>query len=62
MPPSGLLRSVALVTTEVSKKRRTSITRLTRIGEKRAALAVTSNLHTLLVTANVCISSPILSP
>jgi hypothetical protein len=59
---------VALVRTDVSEGRSTSIIRLTRIGELGTTLAVTSNRRTLgrntksswmLLTANVP-SSPIL--
>jgi hypothetical protein len=47
MPPSWLLRRVALVRTEVSEERIASIYRVTRIGELGKTLAVTSNRHTL---------------
>jgi hypothetical protein len=40
---SGMLRRVALVRTDVSEDSVTSIIRVTRIGELRTALAVTSN-------------------
>jgi hypothetical protein len=49
MASSGMLRHVALVTTDVSEELSTSISRVTRIGE----------LGTMLVTTNVPIS-PIL--
>jgi hypothetical protein len=44
MPSSGMLRRVALVRTDVSEERSTSIIRVTRIGElgttlQRAAVA-----------------------
>jgi hypothetical protein len=38
-----MLRSVALVRTDVSEERNASFIRVTRIGEVGAALAVTSN-------------------
>jgi hypothetical protein len=46
-----MLRRVALVRTDVSEEFRTSIMIVTRIGELGTTLAVTSNRHTLLVTA-----------
>jgi hypothetical protein len=58
MASSGTLRRVALVRTDVSEELRTSIIRVTIIGEL-GTLAVTSNRRTLrsvrrlLVTANV---------
>jgi hypothetical protein len=58
-----MLRSVALVRTEVSEELSASMIRVTRIGELGTTLAVTSNrrtLHRLLVTANLVPSSPIL--
>jgi hypothetical protein len=45
MVSSGLLRHVALVRIDVSKERRESIIRVTRIGELRTTLAVTSKLR-----------------
>jgi hypothetical protein len=66
MAPSGMLRRVALVRTDVSEERSASIVRVIRIGELGTTLAVTSNRCTLrrvrrlLVTANVVPSSPIL--
>jgi hypothetical protein len=57
-----MLRYVALVRTDVSEELSASIIRVTRIGELRIMLAVTSNLHSvrqLIVMANVP-SSPIL--
>jgi hypothetical protein len=47
MPSSGMLRSVALVRTDVSEERSAYIIRVTRIGELGTTLAVTSNLRTL---------------
>jgi hypothetical protein len=43
MPSSGMLRREALVRTNVSEDRITSIIRATRIGELGRTLAVTSN-------------------
>jgi hypothetical protein len=54
-----MLRRVALVWTDISEELSAVIIRLTRIGEVGTTLAVTSNLHQLLVTAGVP-SSPIL--
>jgi hypothetical protein len=42
-----MLRNVALVITDVSEERIASIIRVTRIGELRTMLAVTSNRSTL---------------
>jgi hypothetical protein len=44
MPSSGMLRRAALVRTEVSEERSTSIIRVTRIGELGTTLGVTSTL------------------
>jgi hypothetical protein len=57
-----MLRRVALVRTDVSEERSASFIRVTRIGEMRTTLAVTSNLRLrrLLVTASVFPSSLIL--
>jgi hypothetical protein len=64
MPSCGLLRSVALVKTDVSEEFSASIIRETRIYELETTLAVTGNRRTLRrntkVTANVVPSSPIL--
>jgi hypothetical protein len=49
MPPSGMLRRVAVVRTDVSDELSASIIRVTRIGEL-GTLAVTSNRR-------ICISS-----
>jgi hypothetical protein len=65
MVSSGMLRRVALVTTDVSEELRASIIMVTRIGELRTTLAITSNRRTLrnmrrlLDTANFVRSSPI---
>jgi hypothetical protein len=47
MASSGMLRRVALVRTDVSEELSTSFIRVTRIGELRTTLAVTSNQRTL---------------
>jgi hypothetical protein len=57
MPSSGMLRRVAVVSTDVSKERISSIIRVTRISEL-GMLEVTSNQS--IVTANVVPSSLIL--
>jgi hypothetical protein len=62
MPCSGVFRRVALVRTDVLEERMTSIIKVTRIGEIRTTVAVTSNrnlrcLLRLLVIANVPISA-----
>jgi hypothetical protein len=43
MASSGMLRRVALVRTDVSEELSASFIRVTRIGELRTTLAVTSN-------------------
>jgi hypothetical protein len=58
MPATEMLRNVALVGNDVSEERSASTIRVTRITELRT-LAVTSNLSTLVVSANVVSSSPI---
>jgi hypothetical protein len=63
MAPSGMLRRVALLRTDVSEERSGSLIRATRIGELGTTLAVTSNRRSvcrLLVMTNVP-SSPILA-
>jgi hypothetical protein len=45
---SGMLRRVALVRTDVTEERSSSIIRVIGIGEVGTTLAVTSNRHTLL--------------
>jgi hypothetical protein len=47
MVSSGMLRHVALVRTDVSEGLSASFIRVTRIGELRTTLAVTSNRHKL---------------
>jgi hypothetical protein len=47
MASSGMLRRVVLVRTSVSEELRSSIIRVTRIGELGITLAVTSNRRTL---------------
>jgi hypothetical protein len=47
MAPSGMLRCVALVRTDVWEALSASFIRVTRIGELGTTLAVTSNLRTL---------------
>jgi hypothetical protein len=67
MAPSGMLRRVDLLRTDVSEEHSASIIRVTRIGEL-GTLDVTSNrqryffrsVRRLLVTASVVPSSPIL--
>jgi hypothetical protein len=62
MASSGMLRSVALVRTDVPEELGASFIRETRIGELGTTLAVTSNRkhRWLLVTVSVVPSSPIL--
>jgi hypothetical protein len=58
-----MLRLVALVTNYFSEEHIASIVRVTGIGEQGTALAITSNLLSvlrLLATANIVPSSPIL--
>jgi hypothetical protein len=57
---SGMLRRVSLVRTDVSEELSASFIRVARIGELGTTLAVISNRRTLLVTAGVFSSSPIL--
>jgi hypothetical protein len=58
MASSEMLRRVALVRTDVSEELSVSIS-VTRIGELRTTLAVTSCVRRLLVTANV-VPSPLI--
>jgi hypothetical protein len=46
MASSGMLRRVAVVRTNVSEELSASFIRVTRIGELRTTLAVTSNRNT----------------
>jgi hypothetical protein len=46
MASSGMLRRVVLVRTDVSEEISASFIRVTRIGELRTTLAVTSNRRT----------------
>jgi hypothetical protein len=69
MVPSGMLRRVALVKTDVSEELSASFIRVTRIGELGTTLAVTSNRRTVrrntklvLVTAGVIPSHRFLLP
>jgi hypothetical protein len=43
MPSSGMLHRVTLVRTDVTEERSAAIIRVTRIGELRTTLAITSN-------------------
>jgi hypothetical protein len=47
MVSSGMLRSVALIKTDVSEEHSASIIGVTRIGELGTTIAVTSNRRTL---------------
>jgi hypothetical protein len=61
MVSSGMLRRVALIRTDDSEELSTSFIRVTKIGELRPTLAVTSNQRTLRRhTASGVPSSPIL--
>jgi hypothetical protein len=60
MASSWMLRRVALVRTDVSEELSISFIRVTRIGELWTMIAVTSSRRTLIVTARVVPSSPIL--
>jgi hypothetical protein len=51
MPPSRMLRLVALVRTDVSEKLGASIIRVTRIGNPGITLTVTSNRRTLCISS-----------
>jgi hypothetical protein len=50
MESSGMLRRVALVRTDVTEELSASFIRVTRIGELRKTVAVTSNRRSILVT------------
>jgi hypothetical protein len=61
MVSSGMLRRLALLSTDVSEKLSASFIRVTRIGELGTTLAVfLRSVHRLLVTASVVPSLPIL--
>jgi hypothetical protein len=60
MASSAMFRRVGLVRTDVSEKLSASFIMVTRIGKLATTLAVTSNRHTLLVTASVVPSLSIL--
>jgi hypothetical protein len=66
MPPSGMLRRVAPVRTDVSEELSAFFIRVTRIGELVTTLVVTlaflRGVRRLLVAASVVPSSPILVP
>jgi hypothetical protein len=47
MPSSGMFRHVALLGTVVSEEHKASLISVTRIGELRTTIAVTSNRRTL---------------
>jgi hypothetical protein len=53
MVSSVMLHRVALVRTDVSEERSASFIRVTRIGELGTALAVTSNIRTLVFLRRV---------
>jgi hypothetical protein len=50
MASSGMLRRVALVRTDVSEKRSSSLIWVTRTGELGTTLAVTSNRRSAVVS------------
>jgi hypothetical protein len=60
MASSGMLRRVALVTTDVSEELSASFIRVTRIGELGTTLVFLRSVRRLPVTAGVVPSSPIL--
>jgi hypothetical protein len=60
MESSGMLRSVALVRTDVTEEFSASTIRVTTTAELGTTLAVSSNRRRLLVTANVVPSSAVL--
>jgi hypothetical protein len=47
MASSGMLRRVAVIRTDVSKELKTSVIKVTRIGELGTTIAVTNNRLTL---------------
>jgi hypothetical protein len=60
MVSSGMLRSVALVKSDVSEELSASFIRVTKINELGTTLAVTNSVRRLLVRASVVPSSQIL--
>jgi hypothetical protein len=60
MPSSGILRRVALLRTDVSEVLCASFIRVTRIGELRTVLAVSSNRRTLRINIKPLSSLPVL--
>jgi hypothetical protein len=60
MAPSGILRSVTPVRTDVSEELSASIIRVTRIGELVTTLAARNQRASVAIMANVVPSSPIL--
>jgi hypothetical protein len=66
MPPSGILRRVAVVRTHVSEEFNASIIKVERIGELGATFPITRNRNTLqttrqlLIIAKFVLISPIL--
>jgi hypothetical protein len=56
MVPSGTLRRVAPVRTDVSEELSSSFIRVTRIGELGTTLAVTSNYQLCSSTSHHCIA------
>jgi hypothetical protein len=66
MPYYGMKRRMVLVRTDISEECNSSIIRVTKIGDLRTTLAVTSivffrRLRRLLVIANIFLSSSILA-
>jgi DNA-binding TFAR19-related protein (PDSD5 family) len=59
MAPSGMLRRVALVRTDVSEELNACFIRMTRIGELETTLAATSNRRKL---RNISLVAPGIEP